>query len=295
MRDIFTHKITTPEHWNMLMIPGGYKREELDYDLVVGPDTVVTPSYDPHCVNGDVTDGCEPVDVISAEKLRDYTEGPAETARIANVLLNDARTGQYVIAQEAWDCIWEELIQNGKGARTVFDRPGFVEEDYNFSAEMLQEMIREQNRLVTKYSGSEWDGNDNADRIVQLIVEHQAKVQTELNEVNSGVRKLTDRDFLGPKERARRRKLTLQYITADEQKDHSEYFLALEQKSKEKRLREMIELALRSERETRLKERDARVIKQMKPDAAAADKMEAEALILLLKMLRGKLQGNDLL
>jgi hypothetical protein len=128
-----------------------------------------------------------------------------------------------------------------------------------------------------------------------LIVEHRDKVQTELNEVNSGVRKLTDRDFLGPKEGARRRKLTLQDVTADEQKDHSEYFLALEQKSKEKRLREMIELALRSEREAPLKERDSGVIKQMKRDAAAADKMEAEALILLLKMLRGKLQGNDLL
>jgi hypothetical protein len=128
-----------------------------------------------------------------------------------------------------------------------------------------------------------------------LIVEHRDKVQTELNEVNSGVRKLTDRDFLGPKEGARRRKLTLQDVTADEQKDHSEYFLALEQKSKEKRLREMIELALRSEREAPLKERDSGVIKQMKQDAAAADKMEAEALTLLLKMLRGKLQGNDLL
>jgi hypothetical protein len=128
-----------------------------------------------------------------------------------------------------------------------------------------------------------------------LIVEHRDKVQTELNEVNSGVRKLTDRDFLGPKEGARRRKLTLQDVTADEQKDHSEYFLALEQKSKEKKLREMIELALRSEREAPLKERDSGVIKQMKRDAAAADKMEAEALILLLKMLRGKLQGNDLL
>ena len=139
-----------------------------------------------------------------------------------------------MIAQEAWDCIWEELIQNGKGARTIFDRPGFVEEDYNFSAEMLQEMIREQNRLVTKYSGSEWDGNDNADRIVQLIVEHRAKVQTKLNEVNSGVRKLTDRDFLGPKEGARRRKLTLQDVTVDEQKDHSEYFLALNRNRKKR-------------------------------------------------------------
>ena len=169
-----------------------------------------------------------------------------------------------MIAQEAWDCIWEELIQNGKGARTVFDRPGYVEEDYNFSAEMLQEMIREQNRLVTKYSGSEWDGNKNADRIVQLIVEHRAMVQMELNEVNSGVRKLTDRDFLGPKERAMRRKLTHQDIAADERKDHSDYFLALEQKSREKRLREMKELALRSERETRLNEREARVIEKMK-------------------------------
>jgi len=269
MRDIFTHKITTPEHWNMLMIPGGYTREELDYDLVVGPDTVVTPSYDPHCVNGDVTDGCEPVAVISAEKLRDYTQGPAETARIANALLSDNRTGQYVIASEAWDCIWKELIQNGKGARTVFDRPGYVKEDYNFLAEMLQAMIQEQDRLVTKYSDSEWDGNENADRIVQLIVEHRAKVLTELNEVTSGVRKLTDRDFLGPKERARRRKLTLQDVTTDEQKDHSKYFLALEQILRGKRRREMKELAVRSGRETQLKGRDARVIENMKRDSSS--------------------------
>jgi hypothetical protein len=84
----------------LLMIPSGYKREDFDYDLIVGPDTIVTLSYDPHWINGDVTDGCEPADVISAKKLWDYTQGPAETAWIANVLLNDARTvGQYVIAQ----------------------------------------------------------------------------------------------------------------------------------------------------------------------------------------------------
>ena len=69
------------------MIPSGYKREDLDYDVIVGHDTIVTPSYEPHCINGDVTDGCEPADVISAKKLWDYdTQGPAETARIANVL-----------------------------------------------------------------------------------------------------------------------------------------------------------------------------------------------------------------
>ncbi len=42
MRDMFTHKITTPEHWNMLMMPTVYTIDELDYDLVVG-NKVVTP------------------------------------------------------------------------------------------------------------------------------------------------------------------------------------------------------------------------------------------------------------
>jgi hypothetical protein len=84
MRDIYTHQITTPEHWNMLMLPFAYTREELDYDIVVGNEIEVTPSYDPHCdsENGDVTDGCAPVAVISAEKLRDYTNGPPETTKM---------------------------------------------------------------------------------------------------------------------------------------------------------------------------------------------------------------------
>ncbi len=164
-------------------------------------------SYDPHCSNGDVTDGCEPKAVISAEKLRDYSEGPAETTKIATALINDSRMGQYVIAPQTWDCIWEELIVNGKGIKTVANRPGFVESDYNFSAEMLEQMLVEQDRLIAKYGGADWNGKATADRVVELIVEHRALIQIELNEVNSGVRKLTDRDFLGPKERRRRLKL----------------------------------------------------------------------------------------
>ena len=42
---------------------------------------------------------------------------------------------------------------------------------------------------------------------LQGFAHHRALVQVELNEVNAGVRKLTDRDFLGPKERERRRLL----------------------------------------------------------------------------------------
>ena len=151
MRDIFTHKITTPEHWQMLMLPTVYTRAELDYDVVVGNDTVVTPSYDPHCdpAASQITGGCEPVAVISAENLRNGNIGKQETALIGQVLQSDQRMGQYVIAQDgkffvhpcflllrlkgfticltptffltrtftAWDCIWGELIQNGKGLK----------------------------------------------------------------------------------------------------------------------------------------------------------------------------------
>lgn len=143
MRDYFTHKITTPEHWkseyyvsgllirhcesislillllvSVLMMPTVYTSGELDYDLVVGADTVVEPSYDPHCANGEISGGCRPVLVVSAEVLRDYTDGPGETEKIANLLINNAKMAPYVIENEAWDCVWNELIVNGKGLKT---------------------------------------------------------------------------------------------------------------------------------------------------------------------------------
>ena len=213
------------------MMPTVYTREELDYDLVVGADTVVTDAYDPNCAT--VTEGCEPVAVISAENLRDYTKGPAETALIANVLKRDPRIGDYVIEQETWDCIWSELIENGKGLKTVYDRPGFVESDYNFSAEMLEEMIHELDRLITKYSASPWNTKTTANKLVSLITEHRASIQEELDEVLAGRRVLTDKDFLGPKERERRQ------LTKQGEEDHSRYFFDLDQKLLEIRRIEM--------------------------------------------------------
>ncbi|KAL7551306.1 hypothetical protein ACHAWF_014488 [Thalassiosira exigua] len=162
---------------------------------------------------------------------RDYTEGPPDTTKIANSLLNDNRIGQF------------ELIHNGKGLKTVFDRPGFVESDYNFSAEILEEMIHELDCLiVTKYGGPEWNTNETANHIVELLVEHSALIQTKLNEVNSGARKLTEKDFLGPTECECRRDWKLQVdkdVGSDAmhaRKDNSKYFLSMENKIlKEKR------------------------------------------------------------
>lgn len=273
LRDIYTHKITTPHHWNMLMMPTVYTRDELDYDVVVGVDTVVTPRYDPHCTNGDVSGGCEPVAVVSAEKLLDATAGPSETAAIADALMNDSRTGQYVIASEAWDCIWEELIQNHKGLKTIYDRPPSAQGVPNFSSEMLTAMITELNRLITKYSGSEWNSKATANRVVSLLTEHKALIQTELNEVNSGRRVLTEKDFLGPKEREARRIQKLKDAKASEtteedlKQDFTKYFLAIEKKMEENRRAAMKQRALKTARADRLKKRDVKIVNKMLREA----------------------------
>eukprot|EP00956_Cyclotella_meneghiniana_P026525 scaffold57506_cov63-Cyclotella_meneghiniana.AAC.1 len=216
-------RITTPEHYNMLMMPHNFKREELDYDLIVGADTVVTPTYDPHCQM--VTNGCKPVAIFSAEKLLSYSEGPEETASIANVLMGNEKMSPHVIEQEAWDCIWDELIVKKKGARTILNRPNtnYTEDDYNFSSEMIEAMIAEIDRLLDKYSSTEWMNDDNADRLVQLLTGHRSELLTEMHEVNTGVRKLNSHDFLGPQERELLRK------QSDGSKPNLDYFKLLEQ------------------------------------------------------------------
>jgi hypothetical protein len=107
----------------------------------------------------------------------------------------------YVLEQEAWDCIWEELIVHGKGAKTVIDRPDgeYSSEDYNFSTEFLAEMIKELDRLISKYSSSNWNALETANRLVELIMWHRGLIQAELDELKSGTRKLTVNDFLVPK------------------------------------------------------------------------------------------------
>lgn len=141
LRDIFTHKITTPYHWNLLMQPTVYSKSEVAYDLIVGNATVV-PSYDPNCINK-VSGGCVPIQIISAENLVDLDVGPAENRKIAKVLEGKPGIGDYLIDESVWECIWAELIVNKKGLKTFVDREGLSEASYNFSLEMLNEMIHE--------------------------------------------------------------------------------------------------------------------------------------------------------
>jgi len=132
--------------------------------------------------------------------------------------------------------VWSELIENGKGLKTVYDRPT-PEAEYNFSAEMLEAMINELSRLITKYSASPWNTKITANKVVTLLTEHRTLIQEELDDLLAGRRVLTEKDFLGPKERERRRNLTSENKegatpTTDQEgeKDYSRYFFAMDQK-----------------------------------------------------------------
>mmetsp|Transcript_23402 Transcript_23402/g.50540 ORF Transcript_23402/g.50540 Transcript_23402/m.50540 type:complete len:330 (+) Transcript_23402:489-1478(+) len=268
LRDVFTHKLITKDHWDDLMSKFAHTREELDFDLYVKEgDAPIEPAYDPKCDL--ITNGCEPVAIISADKLREYDDGPAETAAIAEALMNDARMGKYVIAQEAWDCIWEELIQHKKGPKTIALRPGYedIYEGYNFSFNMLYAMIEELNRLINKYSSGEWKTKPTAIRLVKILTEHRTLVEKELEEIHTGQRQLKKKDFLGTDQREKQRKLkqpqddetemtVVDAATESKRKIRMRYFTELEQKlhrekrSEMKQLAEMREEAAKSSGET---------------------------------------------
>merc|ERR550539_36457 len=177
-----------------------YSKNDISYDRIVGNNTVVSPSYDPHCLN-DISGGCEPIEIISAERLVEVSTGPVEGRKIARALQNRQGVDDFLIEEDAWACIWNELIVNKKGVKTFLDREGLEERDYNFSVEMLEGMITELSRLITKYSGSEWSSRSTANYLVELLEEHRDLLEIELAEVQSGARKLTKMDVLGKQTR----------------------------------------------------------------------------------------------
>lgn len=91
---------------------------------------------------------------------------------------------------------------------------------------MLEVMVGEIDRLLDKYSSTEWINDDNANRLVQLFTVHRSELLTEMHEANSGARRLKENDFLGPKERERLRKQNP--IISDGSQSNLDYFSSLE-------------------------------------------------------------------
>lgn len=203
LRDMYSKKKTTLTHFEMLMQPTRYKREDITYEKIVGNETF-EDAYDPNCEL--ITNGCDPVNIISAERLVDLSTGKVEGRKIAELVVGKKGFDDFMIEEDAWGCIWEELIINKRGVKTFLDREGLNERNYNFSEDMLEAMIAELQRLITKYSGASWAESQNAAYLVELLSEHKGLIEVELDEVRAGTRKLKETDFLGPKMRESKRK-----------------------------------------------------------------------------------------
>ena len=98
MRDVFTHEMTIPEQWNMLLLPNHYTKNEIRYGRFVTNATEVTPHYDPMCST--ITNGCHPPRIISSEKLVVPQTGPAEGRKIAELIYRKQGFDEWVIDEE---------------------------------------------------------------------------------------------------------------------------------------------------------------------------------------------------
>ena len=184
--------------------------------------------------------------MVSAERLLNPSTGPAEAEKLGNSIQGKHGITDYLIDKEAWGCIWQELIMNKKGAKTFLDREGIDAQEYNFSEEMLNQMIYEVDRMILKYSTSEWQLRQIAQDLVGMLQDHKASLEQERMEVKTGIRVLTEHDFLGPETR-RKMELSRLFqnsngVESDEirelkaPKNYSEFFQRLEEKMNEKRI-----------------------------------------------------------
>ena len=177
--------------------------------------------------------------------------------------MNHDGMAEWVIEEEAWECIWTELIINRKGLKTFVDRAGLNETSYNFSEEMLEAMIHELDRLIDKYSATDWIAMEISQDLVTLLSSHKAHILNELHLMEKQPRELKDSDFLGPKERKKRKMARMMALSSSEigdldderllntSEDYSEYFKALHRHLLERRFKEHKEEVMENERRRR--------------------------------------------
>mmetsp|Transcript_14667 Transcript_14667/g.20937 ORF Transcript_14667/g.20937 Transcript_14667/m.20937 type:complete len:441 (+) Transcript_14667:153-1475(+) len=178
MRDIFTHELTTPEHWSKLVLgPTVYPEPQLRASQAALPRDLPF-TYDPHCI-ADLP-GCQTMAIASLEKIMDPVTGPDEVAKFSSVLEN--KIGVEVISPEARPCVWRELITNRKGVRNMWDRDGHgpPQEAFGFTADQMGLIIQELRRIKDKYSSPEWAANHIATELVSYVTAYIVENETEL-------------------------------------------------------------------------------------------------------------------
>mmetsp|Transcript_44592 Transcript_44592/g.65595 ORF Transcript_44592/g.65595 Transcript_44592/m.65595 type:complete len:418 (-) Transcript_44592:214-1467(-) len=159
------------------MVENEYRNGQWPYHWLEG-DHEGERQIDEHCISD--MNGCYPQTVISYERLRNETTGPAELNKVAKVL--EGKTGMTVIEEEARECVWNEVmnVDNPLISPRNEDRGG-SSLDYGYTpAQML--LIRD--KLIEyrdKYSSGTWVNNPLAKDLVSYFVEYLIQVNDEID------------------------------------------------------------------------------------------------------------------
>ena len=174
LRDMFTHELTTSEHFYRIMAPTVYTEAELrNYQSHL---INVQPEYDSHCKFD--MESCTPVAIASYEKMMDPSTGPQEVAKFTSVI--EGKAGIHFVDQVARQCAWEQIvIKKASGRRDERDRTGPALQEYEFEPSQLSEMNSEMERIRNKFSAAPWSSNTVAQDLVGYMNEYIALYSVE--------------------------------------------------------------------------------------------------------------------
>ena len=119
--------------------------------------------------------------IASYERIIDPETGPSEVDNFVSVI--EGKPGINIIAPEARECVWRELIENDKGnARTIPDRDeeGPSEEMFGFELDQMYAIQEEITRLRDKYSSVEWADQPIAQSLVNYLNSYLAENDYEI-------------------------------------------------------------------------------------------------------------------
>ncbi|GFH56481.1 hypothetical protein CTEN210_12957 [Chaetoceros tenuissimus] len=171
MRDIFNHEKTVRAQWMLATMPHYFTKHETRFGRFVEEGQVVEDDFAPMCQT--LAETCYPVLIIDPEKLIDPLYGPTEARKMAELINGTEGFEDWMIEEEAWECIWNELITERKGIKTFLDRVTLDYESYQFSFELKNEMHNELQRLISKY---EVQTDQVAQDLVNILRKHRDRL-----------------------------------------------------------------------------------------------------------------------
>lgn len=181
LRDSSSNGITTQTHWEMLREPLAWTSKQVTDQYEADTLAGITATYDTNCMN--ITKGCEPVAVIDADAVVNTVLGAHESRKIAQFLNNTPGVRDYLINEDAWECIWTELIENHQAPGHT--RLEYIEDNYDLPSFIFMAMNAELMRLIRKYRAADWAGNEVAARLVDILNIHRAEIVSDYLEKKS--------------------------------------------------------------------------------------------------------------